>query len=349
MPLTLEQTAEIERLRAQSAETRRATVAALEAILYEPIAVLDHGFVRVIDYMGDDAAVVQAARVSYGRGTRRVSEDQGLINYLMRHRHSTPFEMCEIKYHVKLPIFVARQWVRHRTANVNEYSARYSVLDKEFYIPDFDYLETRRSERRIEQVAAQGQPDLFPETKPSQPRELAAQSQSNRQGREQVLPPDEAREVLEWFKRESERDYSLYTKLLNEDAAGNIVDPKRHGLARELARLVLSTNIYTQWYWKIDLHNLMHFLSLRADPHAQYEIRAYADIMLDTLKRWVPMTYGAFLEYRMNAAAISTSGLKVIRRMLAGERVGAETCGLSPREWRELMAVLRNPELPALR
>src|SRR5262250_2862207 len=179
MPLSTDQQAEIDQARGGPQATRRAVAPALEEILYAALPVLDHGFVRVIDYMGDDAAIVQAARVSYGRGTKRVSEDRGLIRYLMRHHHSTPFEMCEIKYHVKLPIFVARQWVRHRTANVNEYSARYSVLDKEFYIPDFDYLETRRSERRIEQVAAQGQPDLFPETKPSQPRELAAQSQSN--------------------------------------------------------------------------------------------------------------------------------------------------------------------------
>src|SRR5258708_29748832 len=140
MPLTDSQTAEIAALRAQAATTARPTVPALEAMLYTPIEVLDHGFVRVIDYMGDDAAIVQAARVSYGRGTRRVSEDAGLIRYLMRHRHSTPFEMCEIKYHVKLPIFVARQWIRHRTANVNEYSPRYSILDREFYIPEPEHL-----------------------------------------------------------------------------------------------------------------------------------------------------------------------------------------------------------------
>src|SRR5882672_9826438 len=154
MSLTPAQAAEIEEQRGARAETRRPTVAALEAILYQPIPVLDHGFVRVIDYMGDDAAVVQAARVSYGKGTKRVREDAGLINYLMRHRHTTPFEMCEIKYHVKLPIFVARQWIRHRTANVNEYSARYSILDREFYLPDLEYLETRRLERQIEEAAA---------------------------------------------------------------------------------------------------------------------------------------------------------------------------------------------------
>jgi thymidylate synthase (FAD) len=343
MRLTAEQQVEIDALRAESRPTRRATVPALEEILYEQLPVLDRGFVRIVDYMGDDAAIVQAARVSYGRGTKRVSEDLGLINYLMRHRHTTPFEMCEIKYHVKLPIFVARQWIRHRTANVNEYSARYSILDNEFYVPDLDYLETQRRERRIEQTAAQGQPDLFTEIGQSQPRDLAAQSKSNRQGRDEVLPPDEARQVLRWIKEEAARDYTVYTKLLNEDASGNIIDETRHGLARELARMVLPTNIYTQWYWKTDLHNLMHFLLLRADPHAQYEIRAYAEVMLKTLKRWVPMTYAAFLEYRMNAATISAKGLTVIRRMLAGEPVDQPTSGLSPREWRELMVQLGRP------
>jgi thymidylate synthase (FAD) len=340
MPLSREQQAEIEVERSQSRETRRATVPALEEILYQAVPVLDHGFVRVVDYMGDDAAIVQAARVSYGRGTRQVSEDRGLINYLMRHRHTTPFEMCEIKFHVKLPIFVARQWIRHRTANVNEYSARYSILDKEFYIPDLEYLQTQRRGARIERVSAQGQPDLFPEAEPSLPRDLAAQSKSNRQGREKVLPVDEATQVLEWLKRESDRDYSVYTRLLNEDATGNAIDPNRHGLARELARMVLSTNIYTQWYWKTDLHSLMHFLSLRADPHAQYEIRAYAEAMLGTLARWVPLTHAAFLEYRMNAATISATGLAVIRRMIDGEQVNQTSSGLSPREWRELMAIL---------
>jgi thymidylate synthase (FAD) len=340
MPITREQRHEIATERGETRPTRRATVPALENILYEPFEVLDHGFVRVIDYMGDDAAIVQAARVSYGRGTKRTSEDAGLIRYLMRHRHSTPFEMCEIKYHVKLPIFVARQWIRHRTANVNEYSARYSILDKEFYVPDVDYLETRRVERRIEHNAAQGQPDLFPEVQPSQPRQLAAQSKSNRQGREEVLPPDEARQVLEWIKNDSARNYSTYTKLLNEDIHGNVLNENRHGLARELARMVLPTNIYTQWYWKVDLYNLLHFLSLRADPHAQYEIRIYADAMLETVKRWVPSVYEAFLEYRMNAATISATGLEVIRRRLAGEHVEQKDSGLSAREWRELMAVL---------
>jgi thymidylate synthase (FAD) len=308
MRLTQEQENEIAVQRGEERATGRATVPALEEILYAPLPVLDHGFVRVVDYMGDDAAVVQAARVSYGRGTRRVSEDQGLINYLMRHRHTTPFEMCEIKYHVKLPIFVARQWIRHRTANVNEYSARYSILDNEFYVPA--------------------------------PEHLAAQATTNRQGRGAVIKGKAARRVLDLLRADAERTYAGYAELLNEDASGAALDPDRPGLARELARINLTLGFYTQWYWKTDLHNLLHFLSLRADPHAQYEIRAYAEIMLDTLKRWVPMTHAAFLEYRMNAATISARGLAVIRRLIAGETVTPEQSGLSAREWSELMTLL---------
>ena len=308
MRLTPEQEAEIEGERAESIPTRRVTVAALEEILYRPLGALDHGFVRVIDYMGDDGAVVQAARVSYGRGTKRVSEDAGLIRYLMRHRHTTPFEMCEIKYHVKLPIFVARQWIRHRTANVNEYSARYSILDKEFYIP-----------------AAE---------------QLAAQSAANRQGRGDVLEGDQAQRVLEILRGDAERTYTHYEEMLNEDIAGNQLDPGRAGLARELARINLTLNTYTQWYWKIDLHNLLHFLSLRADDHAQFEIRAYADVMLDTLKRWVPITFEAFMDYRMGGVNLSAQGLEVVRRLIAGEAVERADVGLSAREWRELMASL---------
>ena len=311
MRLTPQQQDEIAAQRAEYRPTLRATVPALEEILYQPLPVLDHGFVRVIDYMGDDAAIVQAARVSYGRGTRRVSEDQGLINYLMRHRHTTPFEMCEIKYHVKLPIFVARQWIRHRTANVNEYSARYSILDNEFYIPS--------------------------------PEHLATQATTNRQGRDEVLEGAAAQRVLDLLRDDAEHAYAGYAELLNEDTGGAPLDPARSGLARELARLNLTLGFYTQWYWKTDLHNLMHFLSLRADSHAQYEIRAYAEVMLDTLKRWVPMTHGAFLEYRMNAATISATGLAVIRQMLAGEKITAELSGLSAREWRELMVLLGRP------
>jgi thymidylate synthase (FAD) len=308
MPLTESQIAEITALRAQNAATARPTVPALEEMLYAPLEVLDHGFVRVIDYMGDDAAIVQAARVSYGRGTRRVSEDAGLIRYLMRHRHSTPFEMCEIKFHVKLPIFVARQWIRHRTANVNEYSARYSILDREFYIPD--------------------------------PEHLAAQSTANRQGRGDVLQGEEAAEVLAILRDDAGRAYDHYAAMLNEDDAGNPVDPSRQGLARELARMNLTLNTYTQWYWKIDLYNLFHFLSLRADAHAQYEIRVYADAMLRTVDAWVPLAAQAFRDYRLGAATLSAGMITVVRRMLAGEAVTRPDSGLNPREWRELMVVL---------
>ncbi len=308
MALTKEQQADIEAQRAERHETRRVCAAALEDILYQPIPVLDHGFVRVIDYMGDDSAIVQAARVSYGRGTKRAQDDAGLIAYLMRHRHTTPFEMCEIKYHVKLPIFVARQWIRHRTANVNEYSARYSILDKEYYVPA--------------------------------PGQLAAQSQLNRQGRGQVLTGEEAARVLQLLKEDAEHTYAHYEEILNEDIDGRVLDSKRKGLARELARMNLTLNTYTQWYWKIDLHNLLHFLSLRADWHAQYEIRAYAEAMLETVKRWVPIAYQAFAEYRLGGAHLSAKGLAVVKRMLAGETVTQETSAMSKREWRELMDAL---------
>jgi thymidylate synthase (FAD) len=312
MPLNPEQRAEIDAVRGVTQPTRRATVAALEEILYEPIPVLDHGFVRVIDYMGDDGAVVQAARVSYGKGTRKVHEDAGLIRYLMRHWHSTPFEMAEIKYHVKLPIFIARQWIRHRTANVNEYSARYSKLQDEFYVPA--------------------------------PDQLGIQSSANRQGRGAVLDAAQAARVLELLREDSARCYRNYAWMLNEDDAGEPVDPGRAGLARELARINLTLNTYTEWYWNSDLHNLMHFLRLRADPHAQYEIRVYAEAMLDTLRRWVPHTYAAFMEYQMGAAHISATGLAVIRRLLAGETVAQGDSGLAPREWRELMTTLGRAE-----
>jgi thymidylate synthase (FAD) len=297
--------AEIEALRAQTGDTRRATVAAMEDILHQPFPVLDHGFVRVVDYMGDDGAVVQAARVSYGRGTKQVREDRGLIRYLMRHRHTTPFEMCEIKFHVKLPIFVARQWIRHRTANVNEYSARYSVMDREFYIPA--------------------------------PEHLAAQSSDNRQGRGAVLEGAEAAEVLDILRGDAMRCHASYEHMLGTD------DDSRLGLARELARMNLTLNTYTQWYWKTDLHNLMHFLSLRADSHAQFEIRVYAEVMLDLMARWVPVIHEAFRDYRMGGLHLSRQALAVVRRALAGEPVTQVDSGLSPREWRELWAALDLP------
>ena len=308
MHVTPEQEAEIEAQRQETFSTRRSTSPGLEEILYQVIPVLDHGFIRVVDYMGDDSAVVQAARVSYGRGTKAVRGDAGLINYLLRHRHTTPFEMAEIKYHVKLPIFVARQWIRHRTANVNEYSARYSILDNEFYIPA--------------------------------PEALAAQSTENRQGRGDLLTGDEAARVFELLRRDSEQSYADYQEMLNEDAQGEPLDPDRQGLARELARMNLSLNFYTQWYWKTDLHNLMHFLSLRADVHAQYEIRIYAEAMLETMKSWVPQTYDAFANYRYGGAHLSSKGLEAVKRLIAGEEVEQAASGMSKREWTELMETL---------
>ena len=303
-----EQRAEIDELRSTSSATRRVTVPALEEILYEPIPLLDHGFIRIIDYMGDDAAVVQAARVSYGRGTKRQRDDQGLINYLMRNWHTSPFEMCEIKLHVKLPIFVARQWIRHRTANVTEYSARYSILDNEFYIPA--------------------------------PSEIAVQSSTNRQGRGDSLSAEEAAHVQSILREDALRAYEHYDELLNEGAEGEPRDPSRSMVARELARMNLSLNFYTQWYWKTDLHNLMHFLRLRADAHAQYEIRVYADALTDVLERWTPMTHRAFVDYRLGSTQVSRQGMEAIRRLLAGEDVTAREVGMSPGEWRELMAQL---------
>jgi thymidylate synthase (FAD) len=281
----------------------------LDALLYTPIPVLDHGFIRVIDYMGNDAAIVQAARVSYGKGTKQVNQDAGLINYLMRHKHTTPFEMCEIKFHLKMPIFVARQWIRHRTANVNEYSARYSVMDKEFYIPKVE--------------------------------ELAAQSSVNHQGRgETKLSEQEAARVIEILKQDSEQCYSHYQELMNQDENGNVLNEENQGIARELARMNLPINIYTQWYWKIDLHNLLHFLHLRADGHAQYEIRIFAQKMLDIVAQWVPIAHGAFMDHRANATTISGKGMEVVRRILKGEKLTQEDSNMSKREWSELMEQL---------
>lgn len=300
MPLTPEQRAEIEEARGNPQATLRAVSPGMEAHLYRAHEVLDHGFIRVIDYMGDDAAIVQAARVSYGAGTKHVSNDEGLIRYLMRHWHSTPFEMCEIKLHVKLPVFVARQWIRHRTANVNEYSARYSILDREFYIPH--------------------------------PAQLAAQSTVNNQGRGAVLEGEEAARVLETLKSDAGRAYDNYESMLSQEG--------QQGLARELARMNLPMNIYTQWYWKVDLHNLFHFLRLRADAHAQYEIRVYADEICKVVADWVPLAFAAFEDYRMGGVNLSAKAMACLRRMLKGETVTQESSGMSKGEWREFMAVV---------
>ncbi|MCT8161052.1 FAD-dependent thymidylate synthase [Pseudoruegeria sp. SHC-113] len=301
MPLTPEQQEEIDALRATPRQTLRAVSDGMEAHLYTAYPVLDHGFIRVIDYMGDDNAITQAARVSYGKGTKSVSNDEGLIRYLMRHWHSTPFEMCEIKLHVKLPVFVARQWIRHRTANVNEYSARYSILDREFYIP--------------------------------QPEQLAAQSVINNQGRGEALSGEEAARVLEFLKGDAARCYDHYEEMIGQEG--------QQGLARELARMNLPANIYTQWYWKVDLHNLFHFLRLRADAHAQYEIRVYAEEICKVVADWVPFAYAAFEDYRMGGATLSAKALDALRRMLAGEPVTQESSGMSKGEWREFEALLK--------
>ena len=299
MPLTPDQLAEIEAARQTPRQTLRAVSEGMEAHLYRAHPVLDHGFIRVIDYMGDDSAIVQAARVSYGAGTKHVQNDDGLIRYLMRHWHSTPFEMCEIKLHVKLPVFVARQWIRHRTANVNEYSARYSILDREFYIPA--------------------------------PDQLAAQSVVNNQGRGEVLTGEEAARVLDLLKSDANRAYDHYEAMLSQDG--------QQGLARELARMNLPANIYTQWYWKVDLHNLFHFLRLRADPHAQYEIRVYAEAIAACVKDWVPLAYAAFEDYRMGGVTLSAKAIAVLKRRLNGETVTQEASGMSKGEWREFVEV----------
>ena len=313
MLLSISQKKEIQEQQSQNNTTKRVTSPELEKVLYEAIPVLDHGFIRVIDYMGDDSSIVQSARVSYGKGTKKVSTDEGLIRYLMRHWHSTPFEMCEIKYHVKLPIFIARQWIRHRTANVNEYSARYSILDKEFYIPAKE--------------------------------QLSAQATNNRQGRGDLITGQQADEVLKILKDDAVRTYDNYEKMLNERFDGTVIDEKKSGLARELARMNLTLNSYTQWYWKTDLLNLMNFLFLRGDSHAQYEIRVYAEKMLDTVKKWVPITHAAFLDYRVGAAHLSSKGLKIVKSMINGNKVGYEDSGLSKREWNELMEVIDKKNL----
>ena len=289
----------------------RPSVAAMDEIIGRPFPVLDKGFLRVVDYMGDDAAIVQAARVSYGKGTKQVSQDRGLIRYLLRHRHTTPFEMCEIKLHLKMPIFVARQWVRHRTANINEYSARYSVLADEFFTPA--------------------------------PGELAEQSAANAQGRGAALEAGAATAFAALMEEAARGDYALYQRLLGGEGEGAGEGEGSPGVARELARTVLPLSIYTEFYWKCDLHNYLHFVGLRADPHAQKEIRAYAEVMVAVLARWVPLAYEAWQDYAREAAAFSREEREVLARLLAGEAVAQSETKLSAREWRELGERLRLP------
>ncbi|MDI9348850.1 MAG: FAD-dependent thymidylate synthase [Candidatus Symbiobacter sp.] len=295
----------------QDSHTTRHAVAKLDARLGQMVKVLDHGFVRVIDYMGDDNAVVQAARVSYGRGTKTASDDQALINYLMRHHHNTPFEMCVIKFHIKLPIFVARQWIRHRTASVNEYSARYSIMGNDYYVPER--------------------------------KELKPQSLSNRQGRDGNIHDEDAKEIEKLLQSRSQQAYDDYQKLLNEDSDGNEINHNRHGLSRELARMVLPLNYYTEWYWSCNLHNLLHFLQLRLDAHAQYEIRVYAEVMYDVVKDWVPMTAAAFEKFRKEAINLSKDMLTALFMLVKAQPSDViayleqnNTYSLSKREIREV-------------
>lgn len=310
MALNQQQLLEIEELTKQNNQTKRPVSSELEEILYQPFYALDHGFIRVIDYMGNDNAIVQSARVSYGSGTKKINADKSLINYLMAHRHTTPFEMCEIKFHIKLPIFIARQWIRHRTASVNEYSARYSIMEDEFYLP--------------------------------QPQNLSSQSKINHQGRDEnkVLSHEEQKRILEILKNDANNNYKNYLEMINQDQNGNVIDENKEGLARELARMNLTINCYTQWYWKIDLHNLLHFLHLRADKHAQYEIRIYAEIMLDIVKKWVPHCFEAFIRNRKNAKEFSEPALNAIKKMVKGEDIKQENSDLSIREWNELKEIL---------
>lgn len=270
----------------------------MESILGHAFPVLDHGFIRCIDWMGNDEAIVQAARVSYGSGTKHGSSDEGLIRYLMKHWHSTPFEMCEVKLHVKLPVFVARQWIRHRTANVNEYSARYSILDREFYIPE--------------------------------PEQMAKQAVVNNQGRGELMSPEQARQLQEWMIRESNLAYDNYLDMSNPEGD--------YGLARELARMNLPINVYTQWYWKVDLHNLFHFLRLRADSHAQYEIRVYAEEICKIVADWVPYAFKAFEDYRQNSVNLSAQEVQLVRDYIAGTVGSPADYNLSNREFAEFQA-----------
>lgn len=276
----------------------------------EPVKILDHGFIRLVDYMGNEDSIVQAARVSYNQPARSVIEDIGLLRYMLRHRHNTPFEMCEIKLHVKLPIFIARQWIRHRTANVNEQSARYSILDSEFYIPDLE--------------------------------QMRGQSVSNKQGRNDNLITDAAG-ARERIQTHNTLAYNLYDALVSDP---NGPDPG-DGLTKELARMVLPLSVYTQWYWKIDLHNLLHFLSLRYDPHAQYEIRVYAETIWKWVTGWVPNVAEAFEEYRLLAVTFSAKEQQILRSRLLDSNFlvaqnHADVCALLPnkREREEFIAKL---------
>lgn len=259
------------------------------------VRVLDKGFVKLVEAMGDDSSIVQAARVSYGKGTKSLSEDEGLIRYLMRHQHTTPFEMVEFKFHCRMPIFVARQWIRHRTANVNEVSARYSEMPDWFYEPD---------------------PEL-----------CTTQSAQNKQGGTGT-PVENAPAVAASFVKSQTAVYGEYEEYIEA------------GMRRELARINLPVSLYTEWYWKIDLHNLFHFLKLRLDPHAQYEIRVFGEAMAGLVKGIVPVAWKAFEDYSLNSMPFSGLELEVLKRILAGDQVDLETSIANKRERAELAAKL---------
>ncbi len=279
----------------------RAITQQVEGILDREFKCLNAGFVRLIDYMGGDESIVQAARVSYGEGTKTVHEDRGLIRYLMRHSHTTPFEMVEVKFHIKLPIFVARQWIRHRTASVNEYSGRYSVMKEEFYVPDEGVIHF--------------------------------QSPGNKQGRDiDVVPPASRQRVLQILTKGQQCSYSDYASLLDSH------------IARELARINLPLSLYTEWYWKINLHNLFHFLRLRMDAHAQYEIRVYADAIAHITRCVVPMAWEAFEDYVLKSERFSRLELSAIFEHLKPDGISFEYLmerGLSKREAKEFLDKLK--------
>lgn len=277
----------------------RTSVPAMDAILGHAFPVLDHGFVRVIDYMGDDAAIAQMARTSYGSGTKSTSDDTGLLRYLMRHWHTSPFEGCEIKLHVKLPVFVARQWIRHRMANVNEVSGRYSILPGEFYVPEGS--------------------------------RLGPQSTTNKQGTaDEGYRAFDVEAMLGLIDNAHETSHQVY-ETLSEDAPG-------YNLSRELARIVLPVSTYTEWYWKTDLHNLFHFMRLRSDPHAQEEIRVYSHLIEDLVQKWVPEAYRAWVDYRRDAVTFSRMEMDLISKGLTGLEWADDLKGLSGREIAEFHA-----------
>lgn len=296
-------------------ETRRPTIAAAEEIVGGYFPVLDHGFVSLVDYMGSDEDVERAARVSYGAGTRKVSQTRGLLRYLRRHRHTTPSEMVELKFHCAMPMFVARQWIRHRTASVNEMSARYSLMPLLFYTPAEDHF--------------------------------ALQSRSNKQGRDERAAPEIYREAVERWERLRADAGGTYGWLLEED------------VAREIARIDLPVSMYTQWYWKVDLHNLLHFLTLRVDPRAQYEIRVFAEVIAGMVKRVAPLSYEAWVDYDLGGEPFSLGERRALGALLepvdGGVRVrdGAvldadalADFGLSPREAREFLEKLEAGDRP---